>query len=121
MPRSSNREVKHELVKKRGKIRFRKFSRDGFDHFNLLIYVEGDLRDLESVEYELHPSFADPIRRVTQREGGFPLRIWTWGEFEIAVTFYLADGSTEQTVHNLLYSKLLHKTTTHTSTKRRAT
>lgn len=107
MPRTSKYKIKHELVKRGGKIRVRKFSRRGYDHFSLRIYVEGDLHQLEYVEYELHPTFKNPTRLEYQRKGGFPLTIWTWGEFEIPVTLRFIDGHVEQLMHELRYSDLL--------------
>lgn len=108
MRKQFNLQVKHELVRRGGKIRFRKFHRGGAEHFNLRISVEGsDVGDLESVEYELHPTFPSPLRKVTKREGGFPLDIWTWGEFEIPVTFYFQDGAVAGTRYQLEYSNEL--------------
>ena len=101
-------QVKHELVRRGDKVRFRKFHKGGAEHFNLRISVEGsDLEEVESVEYELHPTFPSPLRTVTKKEDGFPLEIWTWGEFEIPVTFHFKDGTVAETVYNLEYSDQL--------------
>ncbi|HFD12404.1 MAG TPA: hypothetical protein ENJ32_08050, partial [Crenotrichaceae bacterium] len=59
---------------------------------------------LKKVEYELHPSFYNPLRAVENPKGGFPLDIWTWGEFDITVTFYYKDGSVSDSVFSLAYS-----------------
>ena len=75
--------------------------------YNLRIFVEGDINSLERVEYELHPSFYNPLKRVDKRKGGFPLEIWTWGEFDITVSFYYKDGSVTGTVFSLAYSNEL--------------
>jgi transcription initiation factor IIF auxiliary subunit len=96
--------VKHELLKRRGKVRSRRFRSDGAEHFKLRLFLEGQLGNVESVEYELHPTFQNPVRKVTQREGGFPLDLWTWGEFEVPVTVRFKDGSVKELVHDLSYS-----------------
>lgn len=96
--------VCHELRKRNGKVRFRKFNRDGAEHFNLAVYVTGDLSQLEAVTYELHPTFRSPVRTVTNPAGGFRLEIWTWGEFDIDVTFHFKDGRTASTTYSLEYS-----------------
>ena len=96
-------QVQHELLKRQGKIRFRKFNRNGAEHFNLRLYIKGDTGGLKSVTYELHPTFADRVRKVTNPTGGFRLDIWTWGEFDIDVTFRYRDGSTSSTTYPLEY------------------
>lgn len=99
--------IKHELKKKDGKIRFKKLNPNGHEHFFIKIYVEGDLDSLKMVEYELHSTFKNPIRESTNRESGFPLNIWTWGEFDIYVIFHFKDGTTKETVYPLKYSNQL--------------
>ncbi len=100
-------EIKHEVVKINGKIPYRKFSAKGREHFNLKIYVEGDLSKLESVEYNLHPTFRFPRREIYDASDGFPLEIWTWGEFDIEVVFNYTDGAVGSKIHHLLYSDML--------------
>jgi hypothetical protein len=97
----------HELVKRRGKILMRRFKGLSNECFRIRLYVTGNIDALESVEYELHPSFPSPIQRVRTRRGGFPLEIWTWGEFDISVTFYPKVGAATETVYSLSYSNQL--------------
>lgn len=104
MPNKPKIIVKHKLLKEKGKIKYRRFKDIPDDCYQLRIYVEGDTDTLQRVEYELHPSFHNPLKRVNKRRGGFPLDIWTWGEFDIAVTFVFKDGSTEDTIFSLEYS-----------------
>lgn len=99
--------VKHELVKRRGKILMRKFKDITYECFRLRLFIEGDIDVLEGVEYELHPSFPNPLIMVKKRKGGFPLEIWTWGEFDITVTFYHKDGDITDTVYSIAYSDQL--------------
>lgn len=100
-------QIQHELIKLRGKIPFMKYSSNGREHYNLKIFVDGDLEELASVEYELHPTFTVPNRHIYEARGGFPLVIWTWGEFDIHVTFHYKDGAVGSAVHHLSYSDIL--------------
>ena len=66
-------EIRHKLKKRRGKIPFRRFREDGYEHFNVRIYVDGEsdeLDRLESVEYQLHSTFPNPLRQVRDRKRG---------------------------------------------------
>ena len=96
--------VRHKLLKKNGKILMRHFKGIPDECFNIRIFLEGDIDTLKKVEYELHPSFYNPLRAVENPKGGFPLDIWTWGEFDITVTFYYKDGSVSDSVFSLAYS-----------------
>jgi len=107
MPTQPKFKVKHELVKQRNKILMRRFKDTPYDCFKIRLYIEGDIDELKSVRYELHPSFPRPNQLTTSRSGGFPIEIWTWGEFEINVTFNHKDGIVTETVYHLKYSKEL--------------
>ena len=103
-------EIRHKLKKKHGKIPFRRFRSGGYDHFNIQLFVEGDKEELDRldiVEYQLHSTFPKPLRRVRDRKRSFPLNIWTWGEFDIYVTFHFKDGSVRESVYSLEYSSEL--------------
>jgi len=52
---------------------------------------------IKEVEYILHPTFKDRIRRVRTPGEGFKIDSEGWGEFDIAVNIYFRDGD-EQTV-----------------------
>jgi transcription initiation factor IIF auxiliary subunit len=50
----------------------------------------GELSKVDYVEYVLHETFPDPIRRVKSPEGGFRLKTEGWGTFELkAFVHYL--------------------------------
>jgi hypothetical protein len=53
---------------------------------------ESELDSVASVEYILHPTFPNPIVRVTQREMKFRLDSSGWGEFEIHAHVTTKDG-----------------------------
>ncbi len=82
-----------------GKIKYKKFSSSGKEHYHLGIWVEANSEDLDRIEqvtYTLHPSFKRQERVSTNRKNKFSITIWTWGMFDISVAIELKDGSTEQ-------------------------
>lgn len=99
--------VKHELLKKGDRIRVRKFTRDGYDQFKIRLTISGPLSEIDHVEYELHPTFRNPIRTSKDRSSGFPIEFWTWGEFEVFVTAHFVDGHDETVTYELKYSSEL--------------
>ena len=96
--------VNHKLLKRRGKIRTRRFSSEGYDHYKLRLYLTGELSNVEKVVYQLHSTFADPLRIIVDPSQGYALDIWTWGEFHVPVTVHLKDGSLQTLEHDLEYS-----------------
>ena len=99
--------VKHEVLKRGGRIRFRKFTRDGYDQFKIRLTISGPLSEISYIEYELHPTFRDQFRISKDRSSGFPIEFWTWGEFEILVTGHFLDGHEEEVTYHLKYSSEL--------------
>jgi len=99
--------VNHEVVKSfDGRIKFRRFSAGGRDHYNLAVWIDGaasELDAIEKVDYMLHPSFSTPIRTSRERKSGFAISIWTWGIFNIEVTVHFKDGSKKVIDHYLTY------------------
>lgn len=51
------------------------------------------LADVDYVEYHLHPTFQNPVRRVKAGEGGFPLKSRGWGVFELRARIVFVDKS----------------------------
>ena len=56
------------------------------------------LDEIEFVEYHLHPSFPNPIRRVMEKEGGFPMQTKGWGIFELRARVVFKDDDREPLV-----------------------
>lgn len=60
---------------------------------------EDSLDDIEYVEYHLHPTFPNPVRRVRNKmqvpneEGGFPLESSGWGVFDFTAKVVFKDKS----------------------------
>jgi transcription initiation factor IIF auxiliary subunit len=61
----------------------------------------GELNEVEFVEYILHPTFPDPIRRVSDRNGGFPVKSEGWGQFDLKAFAMMKDGSKKSLNHNV--------------------
>ena len=103
-----NVSVRHKVLKSGSKIRSRRFHEGGYEHYKIRLFVSGrDVGALESVEYLLHDTFANPRRIVTDPANGFALDIWTWGEFEIRVTLNFKDGAETKLIYPLAYSSEL--------------
>ena len=49
------------------------------------IQEQGDssLDEIKYVEYQLHSSFKNPIKRVRKSKGGFPITMKGWGIFQL--------------------------------------
>lgn len=73
------------------------------------VFVEGSetaLDRIRCVEYRLHPTFPDPVRRVCRRGTGsraFALSSAGWGTFEVGLRLLLRDGTTEELRHHLKF------------------
>lgn len=66
---------------------------------------KGDLSDVEYVEYVLHPTFLNPIRRIADPAGGFILRTNGWGTFELSAFVHRKNGTIKKLTHNLKLSR----------------
>jgi transcription initiation factor IIF auxiliary subunit len=51
----------------------------------------GDLDQIEYVEYSLHESFPNPIRRKYDRSSGFKLETSGWGTFPLYLSIHYKD------------------------------
>ena len=61
---------------------------------------------VREVEYQLHPTFPNPIRTVDDKESRFALRSRGWGTFPIRITVLLEDGGEVKTEYMLSFRKL---------------
>ncbi|MFQ5641490.1 MAG: pYEATS domain-containing protein [bacterium] len=91
-----NLEIKSEIVPRSKPQRFRE---GGRLHRNVRIYLqssrEEELDKIESVQYELHPTFRDRFRTSSNRTRNFEIRIWTYGYFKIKAVMRFKDGSSK--------------------------
>jgi transcription initiation factor IIF auxiliary subunit len=53
---------------------------------------QATLGRINCVEYTLHPTFPDPVRRVCDANGGFALGSEGWGEFTVLLKIEWKDG-----------------------------
>ena len=78
---------------------------DGGDRWRWEAFLDdggtGELRDVDYVEYILHPTFRNPIREVDDPEGGFVLKTRGWGEFALKAVVHMKDGTRQQLSHRL--------------------
>jgi transcription initiation factor IIF auxiliary subunit len=68
------------------------------------VYIEGaptELDRIRCVEYSLHPTFPNPVRRVCSRADRFLLAARGWGTFTVGIKLFLNDGSIRQMSHRL--------------------
>ena len=89
-----------------GKIKYRIFNKGGKEHFHIGVWLDADveqLKKIESVQYELHPSFKRSVRQSRDRENKFSVTIWTWGMFNITATINYTDGSNSEHSYYLSY------------------
>lgn len=97
------------MPKKSNRIQFKNYSmwtkkRQRYDWYAWCVFVAEPrdvLQNIERVEYQLHPTFPDPLRIVTDRTHRFALYSSGWGEFRIAVRVVLEDDTDIRTGYYL--------------------
>jgi transcription initiation factor IIF auxiliary subunit len=58
---------------------------------------------IKSVDYFLHPSFPNPVRRISTKENGFMLTSGGWGSFAIEINVHFEDGEVKYFKHWLRF------------------
>jgi transcription initiation factor IIF auxiliary subunit len=69
--------------------------KDGHNFFDWCVFLdEGEelLNQIAWIEYRLHPTFPDPIRRVEDRTTCFAMMSSGWGDFTIRICVHFVDG-----------------------------
>ncbi len=61
----------------------------------------GELSNVDHVEYVLHSTFPEPIRKVDDGKGRFRLKTAGWGTFPLRAFVYLKNGQKLKLEHNL--------------------
>jgi transcription initiation factor IIF auxiliary subunit len=82
--------------------RFEQYRED--DWWSWSVWLEGPLSELNKidyVEYTLHPTFANPVRRVSSRSNRFRLDSEGWGVFPIYLQVVRKDGKVKHLKHQL--------------------
>ena len=65
----------------------------------------GELGQVDHVEYVLHPTFPNPIRKVNDPTGGFVLKTAGWGTFTVKAYVHGKDGKKKKLTHLLELSR----------------
>jgi transcription initiation factor IIF auxiliary subunit len=63
--------------------------------------AQRDLSDVDYVEYTLHPTFPQPVQRVSTRANNFKLSTSGWGVFPIYARVVRKDGTVQRLKHTL--------------------
>jgi transcription initiation factor IIF auxiliary subunit len=76
----------------------------GEDWWDWAVWVDGpksELANIKCVTYTLHPTFRDPVRRVTDAANKFKLETAGWGTFKIYADVEHKDGTRKKLTHTL--------------------
>jgi len=79
----------------------------GDNYWRWWVWLDGTDEQLDRVArvvYALHPTFANPVRTITDRESKFRLETAGWGVFRIHATVVYTDGTQELVEHDLTLS-----------------
>ncbi len=77
---------------------------EGDDWWSWSVWLDGhkdELADVKYVEYTLHPTFHEPVRKVSTRNNGFKLTTGGWGTFPIYAQVVKKDGTVMRLKHQL--------------------
>lgn len=95
------------------KIRFNNYSmlverKPDYDWYDWCVFVDEDLQivnNISSVQYTLHPTFPDPIKKVENNDNCFALIGSGWGGFRIKIKVNMKDGAIVNSEHFLILAK----------------
>jgi transcription initiation factor IIF auxiliary subunit len=74
------------------------------DWWRWSVWLDGTKQDLDkiaAVEWRLHPSFPEPVRKTSDRKNKFRLDTAGWGVFMINAAVTMKDGSVTKLRHHL--------------------
>ena len=77
---------------------------EGQDWWKWAVWIEAPdeaLDSIEFVEWTLHPSFPNPIRKINNRASKFRLETGGWGVFQIVARVQTKDGIQTKLRHYL--------------------
>ena len=72
------------------------------DYYKWAIWIvsaESDISEIEYVEYLLHSTFKNRLRKITDPSEGFRLKSAGWGEFRVEITIVKKTGEMLQLAH----------------------
>ena len=70
----------------------------GDGRYSWTVFLKGDISQVASVQYTLHPTFREPV--VSGKGTNFAYSAVGWGEFNIVAKIYLKDKSKKPVVTN---------------------
>lgn len=76
----------------------------GDDWWEWAVWIEGQTENLDMikfVEWTLHPTFPNPVRKIDDRKNNFRLETGGWGVFPIYARIQMEDGSMMKLAHYL--------------------
>lgn len=82
--------------------------RGDYEWFDWKIFVDVPkevLKKIKYVEYELHKTFPDPVRRMKNPRNRFAIETSGWGEFSIPIKVFFKDGKESEFKYHLDLSK----------------
>jgi transcription initiation factor IIF auxiliary subunit len=77
---------------------------EGSDWWKWAVWIEGSdeaLDGIDHVEWTLHPTFPDPVRKTSNRSEKFRIETGGWGVFQIRALARTKDGSSIRLTHQL--------------------
>lgn len=77
---------------------------EGDDWWTWAVWIDGSEQELDqitTVTYTLHPTFREPVRKVTDRGSKFRLETEGWGVFTLYARVKLKNGTARQLKHAL--------------------
>jgi len=94
-------------------VQFRSYSmfvgaKQDSDWYEWCVFVDADpslVQRIKSVEYTLHPTFPNPMRRTGDKSTRFALFSSGWGGFRILIEIEWEDGTTTKTSHMLMLER----------------
>jgi transcription initiation factor IIF auxiliary subunit len=87
---------------------------EGDDWWSWAVWVEGPAKALDLVdfvEWVLHPTFPNPVRKIKDRASKFRLETGGWGEFRVIARVRMQDGTQTKLRHDLELHKPKKKST----------
>ncbi len=101
-PKPATPEVRRPIAPLRMRNTWEKLPpRDDRNWWDWTVFLDGDISNVDHVEYVLHPTFPEPIQTVTTPGTRFAFRTSGWGTFEVKAHVYKKDGSMTELAHLL--------------------
>ena len=80
-----------------------KFTGDDWWEWNAFLDDEGsgEITEVDYVEYVLHPTFKNPVRKIANPENSFRMKTAGWGIFNLKAFVYMKNGNKMKLDHML--------------------